>query len=172
VQLEGLLTGDEKELEKTITKIVDEKSVQEPNPAYVLWVTRDQAVLGFLLSWLTRETLMHASHCTSSVQAWSTLSELYSSQLQARSVNTRIALATTKKNQLSVSDYYAKMSTYADELAASGTPLCDDEFVAYLLAGLDEEFNPVFTAVVARVDPIKPSELFSQLLSFKNHTNL
>jgi hypothetical protein len=31
VQLEGLLTGDEKELEKTITKIVDEKSVQEPN---------------------------------------------------------------------------------------------------------------------------------------------
>jgi hypothetical protein len=87
-------------------------------------------------------------------------------------VNTRIALATTKKNQLSVSDYYIKMSAYADELATSGTPLCDDEFVAYLLAGLDEDYNPVFTAVVARVDPIMPSELYSQLLSFEQHTNL
>jgi hypothetical protein len=83
-----------------------------------------------------------------------------------------IALATTKKNQLSVSNYYAKMSAYADELAASGTPLRDDEFVAYLLAGLDEEYNHVFTAVVAQVDPIKPRELFSQLLNFENHTNL
>jgi hypothetical protein len=87
-------------------------------------------------------------------------------------VNTRIVLSTTKKNQLSVSGYYAKMSTYADELVASGTPLRDDEFVAYLLVSIDEEFNPVFTVVVARVDPIKPSELFSQLLSFENHTNL
>jgi hypothetical protein len=79
VQLEGLLIGDDKELEKTITKIVDEKFVQEPNPTYVLWVTRDQAVLEFLLSSLMRETLMHVSRCTSSVQAWSALNELYSS---------------------------------------------------------------------------------------------
>jgi hypothetical protein len=26
------------------------------------------------------------------------------------------------------------------------TPLCDDELVAYLLAGIDEEFNPVFSS--------------------------
>jgi hypothetical protein len=86
--------------------------------------------------------------------------------------HTRIALATTKKNHLSVSDCYAKMCTYADELAASGAPLRDDELVAYILAGLNEDFNPVFTAVVAQVDPIKPSELYSQLLSFEHHTNL
>jgi hypothetical protein len=30
------------------------------------------------------------------------------------------------------------MSAFADDLAASGTPLHDDEFVAYLLVGLDE----------------------------------
>jgi hypothetical protein len=120
-------------------KVVDEKSVQEANPAYVLWVTRDQAVLGFLLSSLTRETLMHVSRCTSLAQAWSGLGELYSSQSRAPSMNTRIALVTTKKNQLSVSDYYAKMSSYAVELAASRTPL--DEFIAYLLACLDKNLT-------------------------------
>jgi hypothetical protein len=77
-----------------------------------------------------------------------------------------------KENWLSVSDYYAKMSHYADELTTSGAPLRDDELVAYLLVGLDEDFNPVFTAMVARVDPINPSELYAQLLSFQQHTNL
>jgi hypothetical protein len=51
-------------------------------------------------------------------------------------------------------------------------PLCDDELVAYILAGLDEDYNPVFTAVVARNDPISPSELYSQLLSFEQHVSL
>jgi hypothetical protein len=62
----------------------------------------------------------------------------------------------TKKLQLSITDYYAKMSTFVDELAAAGTPLRDDEFVAYLLAGLDEEYNLVFTAIVTRADLISP----------------
>jgi hypothetical protein len=55
---------------------------------------------------------------------------------------------------------------------ASDAPLRDDELVAYLLAGLDEAYNPVFTSVVARSDPIAPSELYAQLLSFEQHTNL
>jgi hypothetical protein len=46
------------------------------------------------------------------------------------------------------------MCHFVDELAASGAPLRDDELIAYLLAGLDEDFNPVFTAMVSQVDPI------------------
>jgi hypothetical protein len=79
-------------------------------------------------------------------------------QTCARSVNKCIALAITKKNQMTVSDYYAKMCQFVDNLAASGTPLHEDELVAYLLAGLDEDYNPIFTIVVARVDSISPSE--------------
>jgi hypothetical protein len=115
---------------------------------------------------------MHVSRCTTIAQAWSTLSDLYSSQTRARAVNTRITLTTTKKNQLTVSDYYAKMSHFVDELAASVTPLCDSVLVTYLLVGLDEDFNLVFTSMVARVDPITPNELYTQLLSFEHHTNL
>jgi hypothetical protein len=64
------------------------------------------------------------------------------------------------------------MTHYVDELAVSGAPLHDDELVAYLLAGLDEDYNVVFTAVVARVDPISPSDLYAQLLSFEQHAHL
>jgi flagellar basal body rod protein FlgC len=99
-------------------------------------------------------------------------SGMSSLQTRMRVVSTCIALATTKKSQLSISDYYAKMCQYADDLAASDTPLRDDELVAYVLVGLNEDFNLIFTAMVVRVDPIIPSELYAQLLSFKHHANL
>jgi hypothetical protein len=172
-QFEGLLTGNDSAPNKHLVVINPDKSTSStPNPAYTSWVARDQAVLGYLLSSLTRETLLHVSRCTMASQAWGTLAKLYSSQTRARSVNTRIALATTKKNQLSVFDYYTKMSQLADDLTASGALLHDDELIAYLLAGLDEAYNPVFTSVVACVDPITQSELYSQLLSFEQHTSL
>jgi hypothetical protein len=115
---------------------------------------------------------MHVSHCTSLAQAWRMLADLYTSQSRARVVNMRIALATTKKLHLSMIDYYTKMCHYADELATTGAPLRDDEFVAYILAGLDEDYNSIFTTIVAHTDPITPSELYSQLLSFEQHTFL
>jgi hypothetical protein len=64
------------------------------------------------------------------------------------------------------------MTQYADDLATSGSPLWDDELVAYLLAIINEEYNPVSSTVVARVDPISPSDLYAQLLSFEQHTYL
>jgi hypothetical protein len=77
-----------------------------------------------------------------------------------------------EKPAICVSDYYAKMCHYADEVAASSTALRDDELVAYLLTGLDEDYNSMFTAVVARVDLITPSDLYVQLMSFEQHTHL
>jgi hypothetical protein len=100
------------------------------------------------------------------------LADLYASQSRARAVNTRIALATTKKLHLSVTDYYAKMCQYANELTATGAPLRDDKLIAYILAGLGEDYNSVFTVVVAKTDPVTPSDLYSQLMSFKQHTSL
>jgi hypothetical protein len=100
------------------------------------------------------------------------LANLYASQSRAHAVNTRIALAMTKKLHLLVTDYYAKMCHYAGELTAIGAPLRDDELVTYILASLDEDYNSVFTEIVARTDPISPSELYSQLLSFEQHVSL
>jgi hypothetical protein len=172
-QLEGLLTDDEKQLEKTLkASKADYSTDEESNLTYIAWVPRDQAVLGYLLALLTHETLMHVSWCKTTVEAWSVLAALYASQSHARLVTMSIALATMKQNHLSVSNYYAKMCNYADELAASGATLHDDELVAYLLTGLSEDYNPVFTAVLTRIDPIKLADLYAQLLSFKQHTTL
>jgi hypothetical protein len=80
-------------------------------------------------------------------------------------VQTRITLTTSWKGSQSVAEYYTKMRSYADELATSDHPLGDEEFVSYILAGLNEDFDPMVSAVIAHVEPISPTELYSQMLS-------
>jgi hypothetical protein len=87
-------------------------------------------------------------------------------------MNTCIALVTTRKNQLSMFDYFAKMRGYADEMASTGNAITNEEFVSYVLAGLDEDYNSIFTAVVARIDTVTSAELYTQLLSFEQHLTL
>jgi hypothetical protein len=49
-------------------------------------------------------------------------------------MQTRIALATTKKGAQSMGEYFSKMRGHADELATTGSPIGDEEFVSYILA--------------------------------------
>jgi hypothetical protein len=90
---------------------------------------------------------------------------MYVSHTCARSVQTCIALDTTKKGTQSVAEYYSKMCGLADELIMSGHPLGDEEFMPYLLVGLGVHFDPMVSVVVARVEPITPANLHSQMLS-------
>jgi hypothetical protein len=60
-QLQDLLTSIEMAPTKEITTMVDDKPVKQINPTYSTWVARDQVVLGYQLSTLTYEMLMHVS---------------------------------------------------------------------------------------------------------------
>jgi hypothetical protein len=111
---------------------------------------------------------MGVTTLSSSTDVWRTLETMFGTPTQARSVNTRIALAMTKKSTSTMAEFYSKMKVYADEMAASGQALGNDEFIAYVLTGLDEEiYNPFVCSIVTRVEPISASELYSQMLSYK-----
>jgi hypothetical protein len=65
-QLEGLLTGVGAMPAQTIVVRTGNTTSAQPNPEYARWVSRDQAVLGYLLSSLMREVLMGVTTLTSS----------------------------------------------------------------------------------------------------------
>jgi hypothetical protein len=56
----------------------------------------------------------------SAAEAWSTLQEMYGSHTRAQSINTRIVLATTRNGTSMMVDYFFKMKSYVDEMAAFG----------------------------------------------------
>jgi hypothetical protein len=68
-QLQDFLTGFE-EPSKTLSKKVGDTVVDEPNPTHALWVSHNQAVLGYLFTSLSREVLTRVATLTSSVEVW------------------------------------------------------------------------------------------------------
>lgn len=57
-------------------------------------------------------------------------------------------------------------------MAAADKPLDEEEMVSFIVIGLDFEFNPVISTVLARVEPITVNELFTQLLAFEQRMDL
>jgi len=59
----------------------------------------------------------------------------------------------------------------AHTLAASDKPLKSSEFVSYLLAGLNSEYDPLVTSITTRVDPLSIEELYGYLLTYEQRIN-
>jgi hypothetical protein len=60
----------------------------------------------------------------------------------------------TKKGNMNVAEYFAKMMGYADDMEATGHPLEDDELVKYIITELDREFTSLVSVLIAKVRAI------------------
>jgi hypothetical protein len=159
-QLQGYLDGTFIAPEKEVDVKIADKTRKESNPEYIRWTALQQQVLGFLMTSMTQEVMGQAAAYDTPQEVWSLLEQTYASQSRARTVNTRIALATTRKDDMSISEYITKMKSLANEMT-SVKKVDDEELVSYILAGLDEEYNPVVPALLARVEPVLVAEAHS-----------
>ncbi|KAF8665977.1 hypothetical protein HU200_054065 [Digitaria exilis] len=143
---------------KTVVVIKEDTSTTKvDNPAYATWLAQEQQVLGYILGSLSRDVLAQVATLTSTVDVWATLNEMV--------IHLRSKLVTTRKGDMSASTYFSKMKGLADEMAAAGKPLDDEDVVTYILAGLDAEYNPLVEAISAWTDPVSLGDLYAQLLA-------
>jgi hypothetical protein len=80
-------------------------------------------------------------------------------------MNVHFQLATLKKDNSTITDYYQRFQQLADALAAVNKPLSHFEMVSFLLAGLGSEYDPLVTSVQTRVEPLPIEELYGHLLA-------
>jgi hypothetical protein len=112
-RLEGYLTGSTKMSDEfLITHEGDE--VRTPNSAHENWVAMDQQV----------------STYKTAIVTWSKIERSFSSLTRVCAVNTCMALTTTQKGNISVTEYVNKLRALGDEIASSGKPLDDKDMVS------------------------------------------
>jgi histone deacetylase 1/2 len=134
-----------------------------PNPAYQHWTQHDQAILSGFVSSMTERVLGMIMFAGTSREAWETLSGAFASTSIARSSALRQEMAELKKGNKTVNVYFHQMKALSDSLTSIGEPLRDAEFVSYVLAGLDEEYDALYQVVTNRPTAIPIRDLFSQL---------
>ncbi|KAK1610011.1 hypothetical protein QYE76_033684 [Lolium multiflorum] len=170
-QLVGLLDGSDAEPAKELPpsaaeNAADDQAQPVPSPAYAAWLARDQSVLSYLLQSLSLEILPHVHQIEHSAGVWKALEEMFAAQSEARVTNLLVALANTKKLQMTTSEFLTKMQGFADELVSAGHPLQDRQLVSYILAGLGSGYNSLVAALGVAPTPISLSMLYSQLHAY------
>ena len=163
----GYVDGSMPEPAKVVvSKDKDGKKETIPNPLHSVWIREDQQVLGYLLNNLSKEVLVQVTSIAHAHELWTTLASMFSSTSLSRVNIICASLTNTQKGQQSVASYFAYMRGLADELAAAGKPLPDDELISYILNGLDMEYQLLVSALDARVIPVTLDELFSMMSNF------
>jgi hypothetical protein len=90
-----------------------------PNPEYATWIAKDQQMLNYLLSSLSREIFTQVATHSTVVELWAAIEAMFASQSHSRIINTRMSLATASKGTSSIAEYYSKMKTLVDEMASA-----------------------------------------------------
>jgi hypothetical protein len=80
-------------------------------------------------------------------EALETLSGAVASTSIARSSAIQQEMAELKKGNKTVNAYFHQMKVLSDSFTSIGEPLRDAEFVSYILAGLDEEYDALYQVV-------------------------
>ena len=80
-------------------------------------------------------------------------------------MNIHYQLATLKKGDSSVADYFHKFTHLTDTLAAVDQPLPPHEALSFLLAGLSSDYDSLVTSVKTQVHPMSLEDLYGHMLS-------
>jgi histone deacetylase 1/2 len=79
----------------------------------------------------------------------------------------RRQLQETKKLELSITTYFNKIKAMSDTLTSIGQPLRPEEFIGYVLDGLDDDYDPLVAVITNRTTPIPVRDLLAQLQSME-----
>jgi hypothetical protein len=138
-----------------------DKMVEESeNPAHAAWLAQDQQLLAYLLSTMIKEILVHVSSHEHAAQVWAAITEMFASQSRSKILQLRSQLSREKKGDLSASAYYSKMKGIADEMAAAGKKIDDDDLIGHILNGLESEYNP-FVSLISVKDSLSLGDLYA-----------
>lgn len=158
--------------EKEVKSAVKPDDPPVANPEYALWVAKDQQVFNYLLSSVSRDVQIQVAGATTAAELWTAISEMTASQSRGRVINTRMALATAQKGSSTIADFFSKVKSLADDMAAAGKRLDDEEVASYILTGLDNTYDPVVSLMSSHTERITLGELYTQLVSWEQRMDL
>ncbi|KAF5481179.1 hypothetical protein F2P56_001852, partial [Juglans regia] len=139
-------------------------SVPKANPDFSSWNRTDQFVLSVLFSSLSESLLGHVLSAKTTRDLWVSLASMFASHSQAKEFQICFQLTNLSKGGQAMTDYFGKVRSLVDSLAATGNTLPDKEVVTYLLNGLGSSYEAFITSVTTRAEAISSHELYQLLL--------
>ncbi|XP_075633527.1 uncharacterized protein LOC142605988 [Castanea sativa] len=122
-------------------------------------------ILSAIISSLIKHILAHVVKFNTSRDVWQASERMFNSLSRARTMQIHYQLATLKKGNSSIANYFHQFTSLVDTIAAIAHALNDFEIISFLLVGLGFEYDSFVKFVTTRVDPLSIDELYGHLLA-------
>ncbi|KAJ4725241.1 Retrovirus-related Pol polyprotein from transposon TNT 1-94 [Melia azedarach] len=80
----------------------------------------------------------------------------------------RSEIHNTKKEDMSMNDYYLKMKSLVEDLRCARNHVTDDELTLFLMESLGSEYNPVVVNITSRAEKLPMREVYFMLLNHES----
>jgi hypothetical protein len=127
--------------------LVDDSNKQSPNLAYALWQREDQTILSWINITLSKKVLSTIYGLETSQQVWTALANQFANQSKSKIANLKNRLQSLHQGSKNCTDYIHTAKEYADQLAAVGKPIHDEDLITYLTNDLNSSFNSFITTI-------------------------
>ena len=122
-------------------------------------------ILFALISSISETILAYVVKCATSHDVWTTLERMFIAQSCARSMSIHYQLATLRKGDSSISDYFHRFTHLINTLAAINQPLPLHESLSFLLVSLGFDYDSLVTFIQTQINPITLKDIYGHLLS-------
>jgi hypothetical protein len=127
--------------------LLDAENKETPNPAFAIWQRKDQTILSWINITLSKKVLSTIYGLETSKQVWTALANQFANQSKSRVANLKTKLQSLHQGSKNCSDYIQSAKECADQLAAVGKPVPDEDLIIYLTNGLNPSFNSFITTI-------------------------
>jgi hypothetical protein len=165
--LQGLIDGTDTCPPKLIPNSTGDAQVV--NPAYVTWQRKDQHLLSLIIWSLSPPLVSPMYGLNTSRQAWTLLADRYAAQSRSNTSHLKRQLQSLQQGGKSCTEYLTVAKNWADQLAAVGKPVEDDDLISFIISGLNPMFNSFITAFsfAVRDHEMSFNDFRSELLSYE-----
>lgn len=172
-KLLGFVTGQVPAPAATVTVVVDEVPVENPNPDLEAWKCSYQLVKSWLFGTLTEEVLGCVYSLETSRDVWVALADNFNKSSIAREfdLRRRLQLLNTRGKDLPV--YIKEFRGLCDQLSSIGKPVEDSMKIFTFLNGLTRDYDPISTVIqssMSRYPPPTFNDVVSEVTGY--HTRL
>ena len=129
------------------------------NPDFLIWKSKEKALLTFTSSILTPTILAITMGCSSALKVWKVLENRFSSISRSHVLNLKGEFHNIKKGTDLVDLYLQKIKVVRDKLLAVGVIMDDEELLHITLKGLLKEYNAFRSTIRTRSTHVSFNEL-------------
>jgi len=122
------------------------------NPEYESWCLRDQMLLSWLQSTLSKEILARVLCARFSYELWDKLFAYFQKQTRAKARHLRVEFRSCSLDNSTIKEYLLRIRTIADSLASIRDHVPTNQHVDVILEGLPSDYALVVSVVESHFD--------------------